>query len=91
MITDEDTTKIVNKVVEANKQLFYTKDETDTNLDKRFRELHKDFSTLQASVLSFASDTKKNSDGILVVNNRVSTVEKWIKQTGQKIGLEYKP
>jgi hypothetical protein len=91
MITDEDTTKIVNKVIEANKQLFYTKDEVDGGLDKRFESLRKDFSNLQASVVSFAKGTKNNADEILVVNSRVTTAEIWIKQAAPKIGLEFKP
>jgi len=91
MITDEDATKIVNKVVEANKQLFYTKDETDNNLDTRFEGLHKDFNNLQTAVLSFAVGTKKNSDEILAVNTRVAATETWISQAAPKIGLEFKP
>jgi len=91
MITDEDTTKIVNRIIIANKQLFYTKDETDTNLDKRFGELREDFSKLQVSVDSFAVGTKKNNDEILVMNSRVTDAETWIKQAGPKIGLKYKP
>jgi len=63
----------------------------DGGLDKRFGELSKSFSDLQTSVMSFADDTKKNADEILVVNNRVTTTENWIKTAGSKIGLEYKP
>lgn len=91
MITDEDTTKIVNKVIEVNKQLFYTKDEMDNGLDKRFESLHTDFSTLQVSVISFAKGTKDNADEIKVVNSRVTVHENWIKTAGSKIGLEFKP
>lgn len=87
MITDEDTTKIVNKVIEANRLLFYDKHE----MDAKFEKQSKDFSSLQAMVESFAVDTKKNADEILVVNNRVTTTESWITKAGAKIGLEYKP
>ena len=87
MITDEDTTKIVNKVIEANQQLFYDKLE----MDKKFEGQRKDFNNLQAAVESFAVGTKKNADEILVVNSRVTTTENWITKAGSKIGLEYKP
>ena len=50
MITDEDTTKIVNKIIEANKELFYSKPE----MDDKFDGLRKDFSNLQTAVTSFA-------------------------------------
>lgn len=91
MITDEDTTKIVNRIIEVNKQLFYTKDELDENLDKRFEGLRKDFSTLQTSVQSFATGTKKNDDEIKVVDKRVSDHEDWINKAAPKIGLEFRP
>ena len=62
MITDEDTTKIANKVIEANKLLFYTKDELDSSLDQKFSNLRQDFSNLQSVVIAFAKATKSNSD-----------------------------
>jgi len=87
MITDEDTTKIVNKVIEANHQLFYDKQE----MDNKFDGLRKDFSTLKTAVVAFAKGTKDNADEIKVVNHRVSNQENWITKVGPKIGLEYKP
>ena len=87
MITDEDTTKIVNKVIEANTRLFYDKTEMDT----RFNAIRKDFSDSQTSALAFAKGTKDNAEEIKVVNSRVTTQETWIKQAGTKIGLKYKP
>lgn len=91
MLTDEDTTKIVNKVIEANKQLFYTKDEMDNNLEKRFEGLRKDFASLQASVESFAAGTKKNDGEIKAVNKRVDDHETWINRASPKIGVEFRP
>ena len=87
MITDEDTTKIVNKVVEANKLLFYDKLE----MDKKFEDQRKDFNNLQASVVSFAKVTKDNADGLVVANSRIAQTENWIRQASPKIGLEYRP
>lgn len=87
MITDEDTSKIVNKVIEANKQLFYDKLE----MDKKFESQRKEFNNLQTSVESFAVGTKNNADEIKAVNNRVSGHESWINQVGPKIGVEFKP
>jgi len=87
MITDEDTTKIVNKVIEANTRLFFDK----YQMDEKFEGIRKDFSDLQTSVVAFAKGTKDNAEEIKVVNSRVTTQETWIKQAGTKIGLEYNP
>lgn len=79
MLTDED----IKKLIDAHKEVFPTKDD--------FEGLRESFSELQTSVVSFATGTKENADEILVVNNRVTTTEEWIKKAGSKIGLEYKP
>lgn len=86
MLTDADTTKLVNRIIEVQKDLFYTKPE----MDGKFDNLREDFSKLQTAVASFASGTKENADEIKVVNNRVTNQENWIQKVAPKVGVEYK-
>jgi len=45
MLTDEDTTKLVNKFIDANKELFYTKIE----MDEKFEKQREEFANLQTA------------------------------------------
>lgn len=90
MITDEETTNIVNKVIEANKQLFYSKDEIDKELDDRFDVVNNKLDKLYDSVISFAKSTRENGDEIKVINSRATEQETWIKKAADKVGVEYK-
>ena len=82
MLTSED----IKKIVQAHEEVFYTK----TEMDGKFEELSKDYSKLQTSVTSFATGTKDNADDILVVNQRVTDHEVWIKKAVPKIGVDFK-
>ncbi len=90
MITDEDIKKITQAQLEAQKEIFFTKEEMDEKFYSK-PEMDEKFSLLQSSVESFAVGTKTNAEEIKVVNSRVTNTENWIKQAAPKIGLEYKP
>ena len=87
MITDEDTTKIVSRIIQANHELFYTKPE----MDSKFEGLRKDFSKLQSSVDAFVKITKNNEDQTVVINQRLVDHSDWIQKAAPKIGVEFKP
>ena len=87
MLTNEETIQIVDKFIDASKQIFYTK----TDMDDKFDDLRKNFSTVQTSVESFAVETKTNREEIKVTNHRIDQHEDWINKAAPKVGLEFKP
>jgi len=83
MLTNDD----VKKIVDANKEVFHTKEE----IDDKFDDLRKDFSNLQTSVDKYAHKADKYFQEHILLSKQVSRHEEWIKQIADKLGvkLEY--
>ena len=82
MLTSQD----VNKLIDAMKVFFYTKED----IDRKFDFVDEKFSQLQTSVDGIAKIATDNPLEIAAVGNRVDNVEGWIEKAAPKIGLEYK-
>jgi hypothetical protein len=79
MLTNNDIKRIISAQIEAQREIFYTKDDLD-----------KKFSNLQTSVDAFALDKKTTGDEIPVLNSRIKNGEDWIDKASLKIGLKFK-
>ncbi len=86
MLTNEDIVNIVQSVVKAEKELFYTKPE----LDEKFQKMQDSFSTLQTSVDAMTKLFKQYVEEQKIYVHRLNRLEDWVKQAATKLGLEYK-
>ena len=80
MLTIED----IQKIIEANKEVFYNKEETD----KKFNEIKEMFSDLQTAVDAYAKKADAYFQEMVVLNHRISRLEEWAKQIANKIGIK---
>ncbi len=79
MLSNEDIKKITEAQIEAQKEVFYTKEDLD-----------KKFSRLQTSVDSFAKDKKYKDEEIPVLDRRIKkVVENWIDKAAPKLGIKF--
>lgn len=83
MLTNED----INKIVEAQKEVFPTKQDFEDFKD----EIKKDFSDLQISVDAYAKKADTYFQEMVVLTHKVDCHEKWLHQLAEKLGvkLEY--
>ncbi len=75
MLTTED----IQKLIEAEKEVFPTKEE--------FESLRSDFSSLQTSVDSYAKKADTYFQEMLMLAHKLDRHERWIKQIAEKLGL----
>jgi len=78
MLTNDDIKRITDAQIEAQKEIFYTKEEFD-----------KKFSTLQTSVDAIAKDNKTKSQEMPVLNTRIKKVETWVEKAAPKLGIGF--
>lgn len=85
MLTPDD----IKLIIEANKQLFYTKDEAVSKQD--FKELRADFRSLQTSVDKMTTIFQKYHDEQQALVGKLKHIEDWVKKAAAKLGVEYNP
>jgi len=78
MLTADDIKKITDAQIEAQREIFYTKEDMDTK-----------FSNLQASVDSIAKDKKTKDQEMPVLSGRIKKIENWMDKAAPKIGVEF--
>ncbi|MBI2356264.1 MAG: hypothetical protein HYV13_03625 [Candidatus Doudnabacteria bacterium] len=81
MLTTED----IKRIIEAEKELFYTKPE----MDKKFQKLENSFSSLQTSVDAMTKTFKQYYEEQQIFVKKVQKIEDWIKKAADKLGLGY--
>jgi len=83
MLTNDD----IVKIIEAEKQVFPTKEDLDSLKD----EMKKDFSKLELSVDNYATKADAYFQEMVVLSHKVDKHEAWIHQLAEKLGvkLEY--
>lgn len=79
MLTSEDIKNITDAQIEAQKEVFYTKEELDTK-----------FSNLQTSVDAIALGKKNETDKNKVLEHRIKNAEDFIDLAAPKLDLEFK-
>ena len=79
MLTNNDIKRITEAQIEAQKEIFYTKEDLD-----------KKFSKLQNSVDSFAKENLTTSQEMPTVNRRIKDMENWIDKAAPKVGVSFK-
>ena len=96
MLTDKD----IEKIIEANKKVFATreelvdvfstKDELTENFASKgdFEDLRQDFRILQSSIDTYAQKADTYFQEMLMLANKVDRMEKWIHQIAEKTGIK---
>lgn len=82
MLTSEDIQNLIN----AQKELFVTKEELVTleyNLNLKFDKL-------LTAVDAIAKNNKDSGEEAIVMRHRMERMEDWIKHAAAKVGVEYK-
>ncbi len=82
MLTSED----INKLIDAMKAFFYTKEE----MDVKFENIENNFSILQTSVDAFAKTVNDTDQEVSALGNRVDNIDTWVQEAAPIIGLKYK-
>lgn len=88
MLSTDDIKKITNAQIEAQKQIFFTKDQ----LEEKFYtkpEMDTKFSGLQSSIDSFTKDKQTKDQELPVLNRRVKEVENWVDKAAPKLGIKF--
>ena len=80
MLTNED----INKIVEAQKEVFPIKQDFEYFKD----EIKKDFSDLQTSVDAYAKKADGYFQEMVVLSHKVDRHEKWFHQVADKLGIK---
>lgn len=83
MLTTED----IKKLIEAEKEVFPTFDV----INKKFDEMHQNFSQLQSSVDGIAKQITTYHQEMISFTHKVDRMEDWIKQASEKLGIPYNP
>ena len=78
MLTSEDIKKITDAQIEAQKEVFYTKEDLDTK-----------FSNLQTSVDAIALNQKNETAKNKVFEHRLKNTELWIEKAAPAVGLKF--
>lgn len=83
MLTNED----IQKIIEANREVFPTKEDFESFKD----EILRDFSDLQSSVDNYAKKADTYFQEMVVLSHKINRHEKWLHQLAEKLGvkLEY--
>jgi len=81
MLTNDDIVKL-SRVLATKEDLkdFYKKDEIDTKFNKLYTVIDK-----------YMSKTKTYHEEHIVLKSKVSGIESWVKQSAEKVGVEYNP
>lgn len=82
MLTQED----IQKIIDAQKEVFYSKEE----LDKKFDGVTSSFSVLQTAVDKIVSKDKTEVEEGVTVAYRMKNAENWIDKAAPKLDLEFK-
>jgi len=78
MLSPQDIKKLTEAQIEAQKEIFYTKEDMD-----------KKFSKLQTSVDAFAKDKQTKDQEMPVLNRRIKDVEDWVDKAAPKLGIKF--
>ena len=78
MLTNDDIKRLTDAQIEAQKEVFYSKEDLD-----------KKFNALQTSVDSFAKEKKDNNEEILVLNNNVKDLQDWAEKVSPQVGIKF--
>ena len=91
--------KDIEKIIDANRQVFATKEELikifpvreEVALKEDFETLRKDFSDLQSSIDVYAKKADDYFQEMVMLAHKVDRHEKWIQQIADKLNvkLEY--
>ena len=84
MLTNND----IKKIIEAQKDVFYTKDELDENFYSK-KELDSKFTKLQTPIDAIAKDNLDKSQEIPTINHRVKDIENWVDKAAPKVGIKF--
>lgn len=83
MLTTED----IQKIVEAEKLVFATREE----IAKHFDGLRKDYSELQTSVDAYAKKADTYFQEMLMLSHKVRRLERWIQKIAEKVAIQLDP
>lgn len=78
------TKKDIDKIIEANREVFPTKEDFDAFKD----EMRENFSGLQTSVDAYAKKADKYFQEMLMLSHKVERLEKWVQQLAEKVGIK---
>ena len=83
MLTKND----IEKIIEANRVVFATKEDFESYKD----EMKKDFSKLQKSIDRYVKKKENYEQENEILGHKVDSHEKWIEKASKKVGvkLEY--
>ena len=88
MLTSNDIKKITGAQIEAQKEIFFTKEEMDEKFYSK-AEMDERFKNLQTSVDAAYKDKKAKDQEMVVMNHRLKKTEKILDQVAPKLGLKY--
>ena len=80
MLTNED----IQKLIEAQQEVFATKEDLSILKD----ELLVEFSNLQSSVDAYAKKADTYFQEMVMLSHKVDKIEKWVMQLADKVGLK---
>lgn len=82
MLEDKD----IEKIIKAMEKVF----PTNVALNKRLDDMRDDFSDLQTSVDTYAKEANTYFQEMVMLNNKVNRMEKWMHEIAEKVGVELK-
>jgi hypothetical protein len=88
MLTKDDIQQITNAQIEAQKEIFFTKEEMDEKFYSK-PEMDEKFKNLQTSIDAIAKDNNTKNQEFLVQKDRIKKVENWVDKAAPKIGVKF--
>ena len=88
MLTKDDIQQITNVQIEAQKEIFFTKEEMDEKFYSK-TEMDKKFSNLQTPIDAIFKEKKTNVQERIVINSRIKNVEEFLDKAAPKLSIKY--
>ena len=89
MLTKNDIKQITEAQIEAQKEVFFTKEEMDDKFYSK-TEIDVKFNHLQTSIDVVLKDKQTRDRETIVLNHRMERAEKFLDKAAPKLGLQFK-
>ena len=88
MLTKDDIQQITNAQIEAQKEIFFTKEEMDEKFYSK-TEMDEKFNNLQTSVDAVYKEKKTNDQERTVSARRIKDLENWADKVAPEVNIKF--
>jgi len=88
MLTKDDIKQITNAQIEAQKEIFFTKDEMDEKFYSK-TEMDEKFKNLQIPIDAVYKEKKTNDQERTVSAGRIKELKNWVDKAAPKLGIKF--